>query len=277
MIKNKLARINRTIIFFSILFLVLFLIFIAVKQEYIEINSQTENIIKNLFISVLTLLTASIFIKFTNTRFLNYFKSLQTEQKLLLTKTYSFVIYFFALMFILGSIGVTIQNITLIIGIAATGLAFTIKEILINYFAWYMFLTKKPFRIGDFVEIDNIEGKVIHIGTFYVLLDETPEDSTDYIKVPNKKFLEHSIINLGKSPFTFKIIYPLFREVNIKKLEKIEKEIKSYIKTELKIELISDDLSVKLLIKGKVKSYEERNELRTKIIKKLIEEFPFKS
>lgn len=259
---------------FSVIFLILI---IANQRHYFDLGENTKIILKNLSIIAVSFLFASLFIKYTNKTFLNYFKNIEAEQKLLLVKSYSFIVYFIAIFIILGNIGVTIQNLTLIIGIAATGLAFTIREILVNYFAWFMFLTKKPFRIGDHIEIDNVEGKVIHIGTFYVLLDETPEDNTDYIRVPNKKFLENSIINLGKSPFTFNVVYPLFREINPKKIDTLETELKKIIKNNFRFELQSSDVSVKIVITGKAKDYNERNKLKTKIIKKLIEEFPFKS
>jgi MscS family membrane protein len=275
--KITLKKINYTIMVFLMISVIFLILLIANQRQYFELGENTKIILKNLSIVAVSFLFASLFIKFTNKTFLNYFKNIEVEQKLLLVKSYSFVVYFIAILIILGNIGVTIQNLTLIIGIAATGLAFTIREILVNYFAWFMFLTKKPFRIGDHVEIDNVEGKVIHIGTFYILLDETPEESSDYIRVPNKKFLENSIINLGKGPFTFNVNYPLHKDLDVNKLNDIEKILKKEVKIKLNFQLITDQTSVKINIMGKAKDYNERNILRTKIIKKLIELIPFKS
>ena len=275
--KIKLRKVNNAIIFLSILSIIILSIVLAHRFSYIILNETALNVLRNLIMVILTLLAASIFLKLTNKLFINSFKNTPIEQQLLLTKFYSFVVYFIAVIIILGSIGLSIQNLTLVIGITATGLAFTIREILINYFAWFMFLTKKPFRIGDHIQLDNIEGKIIHIGTFYVLLDETPEDSSDFIRIPNKKFLEHPILNFGKGPFTFYVNYPLHRDLDVKKIDDFEKRLNKELKNDLNINLITDQNSVKIEIKGKTDNYQSRNKIRTEIIKKLMKEFPFKS
>lgn len=273
--KFSLKRINNAIIYLSILSVFSFLLFQAERLEFIEFSEGALNIIRNLLITFFSFLIASLFIRFTIKYFLNSFNKIETEQKLLLSKFYSFIVYLIAVFVILANIGVTIQNLTLIIGIAATGLAFTIREVLINYFAWFMFLTKKPFRIGDHVEIENVEGKIVHIGTFYVFLEKDPQ-SKDILRVPNKKFLDNPINNLGKAPFTFNLTYNL-KEIDIKKLENFENKLIKEIDSNLKIELISDQGNIKINISGKVNDFVERNKLKTKIIKKLIENFPLKN
>ena len=273
--KFSLKRINNAIIYLSILSVFSFLLFQAERLEFIEFSEGAVNIIRNLLITFFSFLIASLFIRFTIKYFLNSFNKIETEQKLLLSKFYSFIVYLIAVFVVLANIGVTIQNLTLIIGIAATGLAFTIREVLINYFAWFMFLTKKPFRIGDHVEIENVEGKIVHIGTFYVFVEQDPQ-SKDILRVPNKKFLDNPINNLGKAPFTFNLTYNL-KEIDIKKLETFENKLIKEIDNELKVELISDQGNIKININGKVNDFVERNKLRTKIIKKLVEIFPLKN
>jgi small-conductance mechanosensitive channel len=52
-----------------------------------------------------------------------------------------------------------------------------------------LLLTKRPFRISDYIKIGDNEGKVVTIGSFYVFLKPIsyhPKDSL--IKVPNKFF-----------------------------------------------------------------------------------------
>ena len=70
-------------------------------------------------------------------------------------------------------------------------------------------LRKKPFRIGDYIRIGESEGRVIHIGTFYVLLDKTIDIPEDFTRVPNRLFLEKSIDNLGKTTYHEELVFQL--------------------------------------------------------------------
>ncbi len=141
----------------------------------------------------------SLILRLSLKRVYNWFD--EPEEKIFYTKIYSWLLYSLGIFFIMYSLGVSLGNITLFIGLIATGLAFAVRDVLMSFFAWLILLRKKPFRIGDYIRIGDEEGKVLHIGTFHVLLDSTDDLPEDYIRVPNKTFLEKSIYNLGKSVF----------------------------------------------------------------------------
>jgi small-conductance mechanosensitive channel len=274
--KISFKDMNRFIILLGVIFLIVFTIRYVDKTELIHLSEPVYKITSGIITIVSFYFVASLFIRITLAVLLKFIKHREIEQKLLLTKMYGFIIYIITTILVLSILGVTVQNITLVIGMMATGLAFALREILLNYMVWFMFLTKRPFRIGDHIKIGASEGKVQHIGGFYVILDDSPEDISDFIRVPNRMFLENPIINYGKAPFSFSFVYPLFRDVKIKDVNTAESKIKE-LKNDIDFVIISDDLSVKIEVSCKVESYQERDELKTKILKILIEHLPFKS
>lgn len=172
--------------------------------ERIILLSQTITFI------LLTIISAGIIAKITVARIMSKFdESLEPEQKILASKLYVSLIYGTAFVIIFWQIGITLSSIALFLTLFATGLAFAIRDVIISYIAWYILLTKKPFRIGDHIKIDDYEGKVQHIGTFYVIVDESPETFEDIVRIPNKLFLEKPIRVFGKSDYENVLEIPL--------------------------------------------------------------------
>lgn len=78
-------------------------------------------------------------------------------------------------------------------GVGALALALAGKDTIENLLGTLLILIEKPFKISDWILINNIEGTVEHVGlrstrirTFY--------DS--YITIPNAKFITNSVDNM---------------------------------------------------------------------------------
>jgi len=154
-----------------------------------------------------TFFIISLFLRLTIKKVYNYFT--EPEEKIFFSKIYKFFAYSLGLFIVLYTLGISLNNLVLLIGFLATGLGFAVRDVLLSFFSWTVLLRKKPFKIGDYIKIGEDQGKVLHIGTFFVVLDPIPEFSEEYIQVPNKLFLEKSIINYGKSNFHEKIKFKL--------------------------------------------------------------------
>jgi MscS family membrane protein len=150
---------------------------------------------------------------------------LDHEYRIFLTYIYNFLAYMLATAFILYSIGVSASNLTVFLGLATTGIAFAIRDVLLSFLAWSILLTKKPFKIGDAIRIGDDEGKVTDIRTFYVTLD--PGQGDRLYRIPNRTFIEKSILNYGSRQFHDKVRLPLKRVPDdiSSWLEKIKKMI----------------------------------------------------
>jgi len=191
-------NINKLILVLGVFLLTITALVMANSNGWIALNSGILTAFKTISIILWTYFIASIFIKLTQNKAHKLFdESVDIEQKILLSKFYTFIVYSLATAYVLWKMGVTLANITIFLGLIATGLAFALREILLPFFIWFILLTKRPFRIGDYIRIGEDEGKVRHIGTFFVFLDPINTEINETIKIPNKLFLEKQIINYG--------------------------------------------------------------------------------
>ncbi|PLW80082.1 hypothetical protein C0585_04150 [Candidatus Woesearchaeota archaeon] len=186
------------------------------KNDYILVPDNILNLIDILVFSIITMLIVTIILRFTVSKMFNALeKETDMEQRIFITKMYTITIYLLAFALILWKIGVTANNIAIFLGLAATGIAFAIRDVLMAFFAWYIILQKRPFRINDIIKIGDEIGQVSRIGTFFVTLNVEGDKKT-IIKVPNKTFLEKNIINQGKKiSDKIKIQVKKFKDIQI--------------------------------------------------------------
>jgi MscS family membrane protein len=197
----------------------------------------------------------------------------EPEERIFYSKIYSWTLYSIAIFVILHYFGVSLGNITIFLGLIATGLAFAVRDVLLSFFGWMILLRKNPFRIGDYIRIGEDEGKVIHIGTFYVLLDNTPDLPQDFIRVPNRLFLEKSICNLGKSSFQdhIKIQLSKLPDNSSRLLPEIQKQVRIAAGNTEFVQVYFDVQNEKLLLNVEyLIRFEKRREKRSDVIQKII-------
>lgn len=160
-------------------------------------ESKWVDFLNHIFVSAIVLLVFRLIYKFTAARVARIFD--ENEERIFYSKIYGWVLFSIAGFTVLNLFGLSLNNITLFIGIIATGFAFAVREVLLSFIGWLILLRKKPFRIGDHIRIGDEHGKVVHIGTYYVILDKTTDIPDDFTRIPNRFFLEKSIEKLGKS------------------------------------------------------------------------------
>ncbi len=113
-------------------------------------------------------------------------------------------IVYTALVFFLLSAGRMVLhrlNISLVLGITSAGVALALQEAVLCVAGWLFILIKKPFDLGDRIEINGIKGDVIDIRTFQTTLLEVGnwvqgEQSTGRIvHIPNSYVFKHHCYN----------------------------------------------------------------------------------
>lgn len=268
--KTAEHNVNKLILVLGVFLLTITALIMANTKGWLILNPGILATIKIISIILWTFFIASVFIKFTHNRVHQLFdESVDLEQKILLSKFYTFFVYLFATAFVLWKMGVTLENITLFVGLIATGLAFALREILLPFFVWFMLLTKRPFRIGDYIKIGDDEGRVKHIGTFFVFLDPLNTDLNQTIKIPNKIFLEKQVINYGG------INLPIFLKIPVtamdlkdseNRIEEIKRNLlKIYPDYNINPKLISEKEYVYLLYDFTVSTKENYTKIRHKL------------
>lgn len=265
--KRIFRNANLRVLIFGIAIFVVAALVYAGKIQLILLPESISKILSSLIIIIGSYFIASVFVRLTLKRIINSIDSGATETKLLMTKFYSAGIYILVTTIVLWELGVTIQNIALIIGFMATGLAFAVRDVILSYMVWYMLLRKKPFRIGDYIRIGDDEGKVVHIGTFFVLLDDTPDRKEDYVRVPNKIFLEKSVRNFGSGKIEIKVKIKVQNTKDMNSLlSRVKKKLKDAI---ISLETNNEGVWIKAEY---LTSIEKKKENKTKIITIIAEE-----
>ena len=266
----RLRFLSLSVIITLILFICIQVLLYLHAKEIIEMPTVLVRVFNSISLVVAVLFITSLILRFTVSRVFNFFE--QVEEKLFYSKIYQWTLYSIAGFIILYHFGVSLGNITIFIGLMATGLAFAIRDVLLSFFCWIILLRKNPFRIGDYIKIGEDEGKVLHIGTFYVLLDKTRDLPEDFIRVPNRLFLEKSIYNLGATTFHEYITFQL--NAFPKEIDSLKEELFQFItditNTQKHTEVYFDMKDQKLLLCIRYTvSFAQRKHIRSCIIEQV--------
>ena len=237
------------------------------RHNMIVIPTLASNIMDSISVVIAVFFISSLLLRLTIKRVYRFFE--EPEERIFYSKIYTWTLYSLGVFFTLYHFGVSLGNITIFIGLLATGLAFAVRDVLLSFFGWIILLRKKPFRIGDYIKIGDDEGKVLHIGTFHVLIDKTADLPEDYTRVPNRIFLEKSVNILGKQACQDKITIAFqelppnwlsFREALVSDISKLLKQTEPI---EVNLDMINEKLQ--LVIEYMV-PFETRSKVRTDII-----------
>jgi small-conductance mechanosensitive channel len=269
-IKIKSITISAIIAF--VVLLIIVAIWYLHDLEILRLPAIIMKITEKLLFVIVVILVASVVLRITIGRFYKIFD--QPEERIFYSKLWNWTIYVISLFVILFYFGVSLGNITLFFGLMATGFAFAVRDIIISYFGWMVLLRKKPFRIGDYIRIGEEEGKVMHIGTFYVLLDKTHDLPEDYTRVPNRLFLEKSIYKLGTENFLEQLDFPITDVLsgNSTFLVEMEKEVSKILDNGQYISIYYNIKNDKLFLEVEyLVSFKNRRDIRSKIICKIFE------
>ena len=98
-----------------------------------------------------------------------------------------------------------IREITTFLGLLSAGLAIALKDIVANLAGWVFILWRRPFTVGDRVQIGEHRGDVIDLRIFqFSLLEvgnwvDADQSTGRVIHVPNGKVLTEVLANYGKA------------------------------------------------------------------------------
>lgn len=128
-------------------------------------------------------------------------KDLEPKQAYYFRRT---VLYTFSIALILLIVPVWtrgIGSISTFLGLASAGLAIAMHDTIANITGWFFILWRKPFKVGDRIQINETAGDVIDIRLFQFSLIEignwvdADQSSGRIIHVPNSKVLRDPLAN----------------------------------------------------------------------------------
>jgi MscS family membrane protein len=108
------------------------------------------------------------------------------------------VLVLLGLLVLLQNLGVNVASLLAGLGIGGLAVALAAKETIANFLGSVMIYVDRPFRIGDWVKIEDVEGRVEEVG-FRTTRIRTLSDSV--VALPNARCAEAKIDNFGARRF----------------------------------------------------------------------------
>ncbi len=103
-----------------------------------------------------------------------------------------YFILFIGFLIILQTVGINLTTLNVLAGAVGIGVGFGLQNIASNFISGLIILFERPVQVGDRIEIDDVNGKVVSIGARSTHI-RTNDNIT--IIVPNSKFISENVIN----------------------------------------------------------------------------------
>ena len=94
----------------------------------------------------------------------------------------------------LSSVGIDLTALSVLGGAVGVGIGFGLQKLAANYVSGFVILAERSIRIGDFVKVDNFEGRVTDINARYTVV--SAPNGRESI-VPNEMLLIQRVENLS--------------------------------------------------------------------------------
>ncbi|AAO27114.1 putative membrane protein [Buchnera aphidicola str. Bp (Baizongia pistaciae)] len=106
-----------------------------------------------------------------------------------------YIIITFALIASLGCIGVQTTSVIAILGAAGMAIGLALQGSLSNFAAGVLLVILRPFRTGEYVNLEKISGTVLNIHVFYTTFRTL---DGKIVVIPNGKIISGNIINYSR-------------------------------------------------------------------------------
>ncbi|KPJ93760.1 MAG: mechanosensitive ion channel protein MscS [Gemmatimonas sp. SG8_17] len=119
-------------------------------------------------------------------------------------KSTSYVVFLLGLVMVVGIWAGAIRSLGTFLGLVSAGLAIALKDLVVNLAGWGFILWRRPFQLGDRIQIGEHMGDVIDVRIFQFTLMEignwvAADQSTGrVIHVPNGKVLSEVLANYSR-------------------------------------------------------------------------------
>ena len=122
-----------------------------------------------------------------------------------------------------------VGNLTVAIGLLGAGLALALQEVIGGFAGWLVIIIRRPFRVGDRIEMGDIQGDVIDIDILRTTVLEIGEwvgadqHTGRVVTIPNSFVLKRPLYNFTKSiSFVWdEITVPITYESNWRRAEEL--------------------------------------------------------
>jgi small-conductance mechanosensitive channel len=117
-----------------------------------------------------------------------------------------FIIISLGLIVILQSAGINLSALTVAFGALGVGIGFGLQTITNNFISGIIIVFEKPIKVGDRIELDEVNGKVVNISIRATTV--LTNDNVSII-VPNSEFVSSRVINWSHNDKSIRFRFPV--------------------------------------------------------------------
>ena len=138
-----------------------------------------------------------VVIKVTDKHVTRFFDRVEYDRTLeiLIQKTIGVFLWIVVLILVLSNIGFDVSGFIAGLGVMGFIIGFAVKDVLSNVAAGLFLLVKRPFNVGEIIDVAGVKGKVeeMTLSSCLVITDER-----HHVTVPNAKIWGNPIWNLSR-------------------------------------------------------------------------------
>jgi small-conductance mechanosensitive channel len=123
-----------------------------------------------------------------------------------ITTITTYVIILFGLIILLQTVGIDLTTLNVLVGAFGIGVGFGLQNIVNNFISGLIILLERPIKMGDRIEVGEIEGDVVKIGGRSTTI--LTNDNISVI-VPNSKFILENVVNWSHNQRTVRFRIPV--------------------------------------------------------------------
>lgn len=122
-------------------------------------------------------------------------RDMEPPVRMLMVRVVKLLVLLLALMMVIQQLGFQLLPLIAGLGVAGVGVGLAMQGVLSNLVAGLTIIFVKPFRVGEYIEINHVEGQVDLIELFSTTLIH-PDRSR--VVIPNRKIVGEIIHNYGR-------------------------------------------------------------------------------
>lgn len=214
---------------------------------YLQLPNNILNIVNEVFSILIIFIIARTFSSLLNIDS-SFIKRIQTKFKIakgnsaisILTKAGKILIYIVATILILYKLGYNLNGLLASFGIFGVIITFAAQDTAKNLFGGFVILLDKPFIVGDWIEINTIEGIVEDLSLRSTRI-RTFKDAL--ITIPNSTISNESIINWSKMSIR-KITFDVIIEISTPLVKVNDTIDKIYLMLQEHKNVLNNDIQV---------------------------------
>ncbi|MDT8391283.1 MAG: mechanosensitive ion channel family protein [Lentisphaeria bacterium] len=119
-------------------------------------------------------------------------------------KTANYIIYWLGFLLVAAIWFQAFQSVGTFLGLVSAGLTIALRDLVTGVAGWAFILWRRPFEVGDRIEIGNLRGDVIDLRVFqFTLLEignwvDADQSTGRIIHIPNGRVLSEAVANYSK-------------------------------------------------------------------------------